>query len=470
MSSLVSLIGAGPGNPELITVLGKRRIEEADIIYYDRLINKTLLTFANPNAQLVDVGKLPHYHKVKQTLINQLLINSAKENKRVVRLKAGDPYIFGRGGEEAQELIKANISFEIVPGITSAIAGPGAIGIPVTHRDFSSSLHIITGHKRNNNELQIDWQNVANLEGTLIFLMGMESLPNIIQNLIKYGKKPNTPIAIVQWATHWNQKFATGTLNNIQNLVIKQNISSPSIIIIGQIVKLNKELFRNKPLQGCNVLIPQNNNKIFKYLQDNGASVSLLPSLKIVENNFEIKRILKAKSIFINDLKSFDIILKRFKKENIDFRQLKAKLIVPNNFLFKKMKLLGFIPSKIQSINKLNNYENILIVGNKEFIEKLQLTKNHMNLIYTYTLNPVDLNNYDVNSFNNIILTSYINTKSFLISLNEQQINIIKNQKINILTFSNKSTTLLNKYNFSYKLIQHNKKELKNSLKKSSTL
>ena len=134
------------------------------------------------------------------------------------------------------------------------------------------------------------------------------------------------------------------------------------------------------------------------------------------------------------------------------------------------MKLLGFIPSKIQSINKLNNYENILIVGNKEFIEKLQLTKNHMNLIYTYTLNPVDLNNYDVNSFNNIILTSYINTKSFLISLNEQQINIIKNQKINILTFSNKSTTLLNKYNFSYKLIQHNKKELKNSLKKSSTL
>ena len=220
MSGRVTLLGAGPGNPELLTLIGKRRLGEADVVLYDRLIDPSLLSFTNDDATLVDVGKMPLHHKVKQSQINEMLVDYANLGKKVVRLKAGDPYVFGRGGEEAQILQQQGINFEIIPGITSAIAGLAAAGIPITHRDFASSFHVITGHHKKDGQ-QLDWENIANQEGTIVFLMGMAQLPNICHQLIAHGKAMETPVAIIQWATQWRQKMVSGNLSNIVELVNK---------------------------------------------------------------------------------------------------------------------------------------------------------------------------------------------------------------------------------------------------------
>ena len=202
MIGRVTLLGAGPGNPELLTLLGKRRLKEADVVLYDRLINPSLLALVPAQAERIDVGKLPNFHKVKQSVINQLLVDYAQNGKQVVRLKAGDPYVFGRGGEEGQFLREHGVTFDVVPGLTSAITGLAAVGIPITHRDYASSFHVITGHRQADGR-QLDWENIAHQEGTLVFLMGMAALTDICQSLMSHGRQVTTPVAIVQWATQW---------------------------------------------------------------------------------------------------------------------------------------------------------------------------------------------------------------------------------------------------------------------------
>ena len=234
MNGRVTLLGAGPGNPELLTLIGKRRLNEADVVLYDRLIDPSLLAFTNNEAELIDVGKLPLHHKVKQSKINEMLVDYAKQGKKVVRLKAGDPYVFGRGGEEAQVLQQFGVNFEVIPGITSAIAGLAAAGIPITHRDYASSFHIITGHHKKNGQ-QLDWENIAHQEGTIVFLMGMAQLPNICQQLVEHGKSSQTPVAIIQWATQWRQKMVIGDLENINELVARHHVVIPPIRWVGSI-------------------------------------------------------------------------------------------------------------------------------------------------------------------------------------------------------------------------------------------
>ncbi|WP_107924133.1 uroporphyrinogen-III C-methyltransferase [Lysinibacillus parviboronicapiens] len=238
----VHIVGAGPGDVDLITVKGLRCIETADIILYDRLINKELLTYAKKGAKLIFCGKLPSRHAMIQEQINRALVNYAQQGLNVIRLKGGDPFVFGRGAEEAEVLAQHNIPFEIVPGITSGIAAPAYAGIPVTHRDLSSSFAMVTGHMQEGKDDSIQWESLAKGIDTIAIYMGVGNLPYIRQQLLKYGREEKTPVALIQWGTFAQQKTVTGTLANIEEVVKKENIQNPSIIVVGEVVTLREKI------------------------------------------------------------------------------------------------------------------------------------------------------------------------------------------------------------------------------------
>jgi len=250
MKGKVYLVGAGPGDYKLITLKGLEAIREADVIVYDRLINEELLKEAKKNCEMVYVGKKSNQHTMKQEDINTLLVKEAREGKIVTRLKGGDPYVFGRGGEEGIVLYSNNIEFEVIPGITSSIGGLCYAGIPITHRDHASSFHVFTGHLKNDDE-ELEWDSMVKLNGTLVFLMGMSNLEKIVSRLIEYGKDPNTPVAIINWATTPKQYTITEKLDQIYQLAQEKNITSPSLIVIGDVVKCREQLnfFENKILE-----------------------------------------------------------------------------------------------------------------------------------------------------------------------------------------------------------------------------
>lgn len=238
----VYLVGAGPGEVDLITVKGLKCIEKSDVILYDRLVNKELLSYAKKGAELIYCGKRPGYHAMIQERINRLLVKYAKQGKYVTRLKGGDPFIFGRGGEEADALVDNGISFEVVPGITSGIAAPAYAGIPVTHRELSSSFAIVTGHMRAGETDTIHWESLAQGINTLAIYMGVGNLPYICEQLTKHGRSENTPVALIHWGTTAEQHTVTGTLSTIVEIVEKSNITNPSMIIVGEVVKLREKL------------------------------------------------------------------------------------------------------------------------------------------------------------------------------------------------------------------------------------
>lgn len=239
----VYLVGAGPGDAELITLKGYQLICRADVILYDHLIPPELLKLAKPNAQLISVGKSAGRHTIPQPEINKLLVEKAKQNNTIVRLKGGDPFLFGRGAEEAQACAEAGIDFELVPGITSAIAAPSYAGIPATHRDYASSIAIITGHRKDDQPIEIPKAD------TLIFLMGVANIQKIIQSVIDAGWPGNTKIVAIQNGTCYNQKVITGTLENFVETVRKENLKPPAVFIVGKVVELHETLnwFSEKP-------------------------------------------------------------------------------------------------------------------------------------------------------------------------------------------------------------------------------
>lgn len=238
----VYLVGAGPGDVELITLKGLKCIQEADVILYDRLVNKDLLQYAKKDAELINCGKLPDYHLMQQETINKFLVKYANKGKIVTRLKGGDPFIFGRGGEEAEECFQAGIPFEIIPGITAGIAAPAYAGIPVTHRNFSSSFAIITGHCKEGGKDNIQWEALAKGIDTLAIYMGVKNLPYIRRQLLQHGKAPDTPVALIHCGTLTSQKTVVGTLDTIVEMVESQKIINPSMIVIGYVVSLHNKL------------------------------------------------------------------------------------------------------------------------------------------------------------------------------------------------------------------------------------
>ncbi len=236
---VVYLVGGGPGDPGLLTLRGLECLRSADVVVHDRLANNQLLAHA-PQAELINVGKLPNHHPVPQPQINALLVEKAREGRTVVRLKGGDPFVFGRGGEEAQALAEAGIRFEIVPGVTSAIAVPAYAGIPVTQRGVACSVAFITGHCVGSDPLDLNWQALAQCIDTLVFLMGVKSLPMIVTRLLEAGRPTDTPVAVIERGTLPEQKVVVGTLVDIQEKTI--NIQPPSIIVIGEVVNLHDTL------------------------------------------------------------------------------------------------------------------------------------------------------------------------------------------------------------------------------------
>jgi len=242
MSGKVYLVGAGPGDPELITVKGVRLLQHAQVVVYDRLIGSKLLEYINPQAQLYYAGKAPGKHSLNQEEINNLLVEKAREGKIVVRLKGGDPFVFGRGGEEALALVQAGIPFEVVPGITSAVAVPAYAGIPVTHRKVASSFTVVTGNEMENKEKrEVDWEKIARVGGSIVILMGLNNLPYIKGELLKY-LPPTTPVGVIYQGTTPQQKTVTGTLEDIVEKVKLAGIKHPAVIVVGDVVKLREQL------------------------------------------------------------------------------------------------------------------------------------------------------------------------------------------------------------------------------------
>lgn len=284
----VYLVGAGPGDPKLITVRAIECIKEADIICYDNLVNPRVLEYARDGCELRYVGKKCGQHSLTQGDINKLIIEKARSGSVVCRLKGGDPFIFGRGGEEAIELSRAKICFEVVPGITAATGVSAYAGIPLTHREFNSSLVIVTGHESPlNEESRIDWDSVSHI-GTLVFYMGVKNLLYIARKLMENGKRQDTPIAIIEQGTFPVQRVVCGSLGNISQKARKAKIVPPSIIIVGDVVNLRDKLswFERKPLFGktiVNTRSRKQSSKLSEKLEQLGARVLEFPTIKITE-------------------------------------------------------------------------------------------------------------------------------------------------------------------------------------------
>ncbi len=238
----VYLVGSGPGDPELLTIKALRLIKEADVIVHDQLPGPGILTSLPKSAELIDVGKYAGDHTLSQDEINRLLVDYASQGKTVVRLKGGDPYLFGRGGEEALELRKAGIDFEVVPGITSAIAVPAYAGIPITHRDNASMVTIITGHEQKKVGSMLDWEWLAQSKGTIVILMGVSTLGTYIPELMRYGSDPDTPVAIIERGTRDDQVVTTGSLSTIVDIAKDRGVKAPAIVVIGDVVRLHDVL------------------------------------------------------------------------------------------------------------------------------------------------------------------------------------------------------------------------------------
>jgi uroporphyrinogen III methyltransferase/synthase len=287
MKGKVYLIGAGPGDPGLITVKGSSCLKEADVVIYDRLASPKLLEGLKEGCKLIYVGKAPKEHIKPQDEINEIIFQEAKGGNIVARLKGGDPYVFGRGGEEGEYLYDRGIDFEVVPGVTSAIGGLTYAGIPITHRGIATSFHVITGHLKNENE-ELDWKTLGALKGTLVFLMGISNLQKITENLLKYGKSADTPSAIINWGTTPKQQVVEGTLSNIYEKALKEEIKPPSLIVIGEVVNLREKLnfYEKRPLLGQNIVVTREKSHAIdtiKRIEELGGNVIPFPTIKLEE-------------------------------------------------------------------------------------------------------------------------------------------------------------------------------------------
>jgi uroporphyrinogen III methyltransferase/synthase len=287
----VYLIGAGPGDPGLLGLKAKECLETADAVVYDRLADPRILAFARKDAEMVYVGKASANHTMRQPDINKLLVKLAQEGKTVARLKGGDPFVFGRGGEEAIELLEADQQFEFVPGVTSAIAVAEYAGIPVTHRHVATSFAVITGHEDpSKGASTINWQGLATAVDTLVFLMGVENIEKISSQLIANGRSADCPAAVIRWGTHPEQRTLVTTLGKAAEDVKANNLKPPAIFLVGEVVKLREQLqwFDNKPLFGQTIIVTRARSQVSaltKKLEALGAKVIEVPAIKIVPAN-----------------------------------------------------------------------------------------------------------------------------------------------------------------------------------------
>ena len=333
----VYLVGAGPGDPGLITMRGRYLLEKAEVLVYDYLASKRLLRYVPANARFVYAGKrggVKHTHTQEE--INQMLVDFALEGKTVVRLKGGDPFIFGRGGEEVETLARNNIEFEVVPGVTSATAAATYAGIPITHRGYTASVAFITGHEDPTKESSnIDWSKIATGIGTIVVYMGIKNLPNIVSNLIDHGRSPDTPVAVVRWASTPEQKSVVGTLATIANIVADAGIKPPALIVIGEVVNLRDTIdwFEKRELFGKRIIVTRTReqaSELVASLEENGASCYECATINIepVEDYYildeAIERIDEYHWLLFTSLNGVKYFFRRLFEKGLDARDLKG--------------------------------------------------------------------------------------------------------------------------------------------------
>lgn len=347
------IIGTGPGDEELLTLKAKRVINECTAVLYDRLVSNNILNYLNEDCEIYYCGKEPGAHYKTQEEINDMIVKLAKEGHIVGRIKGGDPYVFGRGGEEVIACREAGIEFEVIPGVTSPIAVLNYAGIPITHRAIAQSFHIVTGMSAK--DLNVNYEALAKENGTLVFMMGLSNIDRITSELIKYGKDRNTKAAVVMRGTSSKQKKVIGNLENIGDKAREANLQSPCIIVIGDVVSLENELswYENKPLFGKNICITRSKeqSKDLKIeLKKLGAEVTEINSIVIKDTSDKLDSIKDDLSIFDHILftsvngvnKFFDYLV----KEKIDVRNIKAKISSIGKATTKALEMRGIIPFK----------------------------------------------------------------------------------------------------------------------------
>ncbi|WP_084053984.1 uroporphyrinogen-III C-methyltransferase [Desulfonispora thiosulfatigenes] len=439
----VYLIGAGPGDIKLITVKGLECIQNADTIVYDRLANPRLLSYRKPDAELIYVGKLPDRHTLQQHEINQVLVDEAKKGKVVTRLKGGDPFVFGRGGEEAEVLKEENIEFEIVPGITSAIAVPAYAGIPVTHRDCTSTFTIITGHEDPTKEQSnINWQRLASDPGTLIFLMGVSNLPKIVKRLVDNGKDKETPIALIRWGTRPEQEVVTGRLDNIVEEVEKAGLTSPAIIIIGEVVNLRDTLkwFETKPLFGKRVLVTRSREQasdLSQKIEDFGGesweypTINIKPPEDFTKFDLAIEKINDFNWIVftsVNGVKSFFARLKSLNKDIRVLGNIKLCAIGPKTReeIENKGLIVDYMPEKFVAESIIEGFKTILNPNEKILLPRADIARP----ILIDSLLELGMDVTEVMAYRTVIGSRD----------NEELLTKLKNKEIHVITFTSSST------------------------------
>lgn len=440
MKGKVYLVGAGPGDYKLMTLKGLNALRKADIVIYDRLANETLLKETKETCELIYVGKKSSEHTMKQEDISELLAEKAEEGKIVVRLKGGDPYVFGRGGEEGELLYERGIDFEVIPGITSAIGGLCYAGIPITHRDHASSFHVITGHLKEDGE-ELNWKALASLRGTLVFLMGMSNLENIVNRLMDNGKPKDTPVAIINWATRSNQKVAIGNLENIYEVVQKEGIKPPSLIAIGDVVTLRKKLnyFEKKPLFGKNIVVTRarsQSSSLVEEINELGGNPIEFPTIKTREipENIElqdaIEDIEKYNYIIFTSKNGVEIFFDKLFKLGFDSRRLRGT------------KIVAIGPATNKALEKWGIKSDIIpktYVGESIYEELKTIVKSEDNVLIPRSK---EARSYLVDSLSPLCNVNEVHTYETLLGdgNRDEILKYLENDKIDYITFTSSST------------------------------
>ena len=389
---IVSLVGAGPGDPELISVKGLRLIRSADAVVYDRLVDKRLLEHARNDAELIDVGKIPGKRVNRQEDINSLLVELGTAGKRVVRLKGGDPFVFGRGGEEAEALADAGVQFEIVPGVTSAIAAPAYAGIPLTHRRLASSFTVVTGSEDPTKpETSVDWEALARSSDTLAILMGQSNLAAIAGALVRFGRGPETPVALVQWGTEPYQRTLTGTLATIAEKAVAAGIGAPAVTIVGDVVRMREAIkwFDSRPLFGKRVLVTRTRTQasaLSETLTQKGAQPIELPTIEIqpYEDYAHLDEALKACHEYdwaiFSSSNAVDIVFDRLTGLGLDARAMHGVQIAAigpatRKRLFVRGVAADFVPSTFVAESVVDELRRFGLSGRRVLLPQAEIAR-----------------------------------------------------------------------------------------------